>query len=326
MSRIAIIGAGLAGLVLARTLKDTLDISVFEKSRGPGGRMATREAGEFMFDHGAQYFTARSRAFRSFIKPFIKTGLIKEWTPKIISLEKNRKPYKRQWFEPHYVASPGMNRLCKMLADNSGLVVDTEVLGFSGAVGNWYLNGKQGVIDGPFDWVISTAPAPQSLLLMPSCFAHRTVLERTTMSSCYSLMLGFTEPVPLNFDAAVLKNPALNWMAVNSSKPGRESKLSLLINSTNEWANSRLEADKAAIEDEMLYQLEQLPGVILPTPQHSVLHRWRYAATEVAAGVDFLLDPSSQLASCGDWCIEGRVEAAYLSGHKLGRALNRILE
>jgi renalase len=233
MTKIAIIGAGLAGLGLAQTLKDTVDVSIFEKSRGPGGRMATREAGDFNFDHGAQYFTVRSRAFRSFIRPFIDSGLIREWTPKIVNLEKNRKPYKRLWSEPHYVASPGMNSFCRVLAEKLKLLVNVEVLGLSGSAGNWCLDGKKQLADGPFDWVISTAPAPQSRQLLPSCFAYQSSLDKTVMSACSTLMLGFVEPPGLNFDVAVLNNPVLDWIAVNSRKPGRESKFSLLLNSTN---------------------------------------------------------------------------------------------
>ncbi|MFN3164316.1 MAG: FAD-dependent oxidoreductase, partial [Pseudohongiellaceae bacterium] len=64
---IAIVGAGLAGIAAARQLAPLADVTVFEKSRGPGGRMATRRAGDFQFDHGAQFFTARTESFRSLL-------------------------------------------------------------------------------------------------------------------------------------------------------------------------------------------------------------------------------------------------------------------
>ena len=68
MKKVAIIGAGLAGLTLARRLRGFASVTVLEKSRGLGGRMATRRSDNFEFDHGAQFFTARSTAFRDFIK------------------------------------------------------------------------------------------------------------------------------------------------------------------------------------------------------------------------------------------------------------------
>ena len=69
MTRIAVVGAGMSGLVVARRLAAFGNVRVFEKSRGPGGRMLTRYADAFEFDHGAQYFTARSNAFQAFCSP-----------------------------------------------------------------------------------------------------------------------------------------------------------------------------------------------------------------------------------------------------------------
>ena len=83
--KIAIIGAGLAGLTLAHRLVARHDITVFEKARGPGGRMSTRRADPYAFDHGAQYFTAETDRFRSLLKPLRETGLIAPW-PKTVAL------------------------------------------------------------------------------------------------------------------------------------------------------------------------------------------------------------------------------------------------
>jgi renalase len=111
--KIAIIGAGIAGLTLARHLNPKYEITIFEKSKGLGGRMATRYDDEYEFDHGAQYFTARSQEFKDFLKPYIEKNIVTAWHPKVTTLEQGKKPYKRDWFEPHYVATPRMTSLCK---------------------------------------------------------------------------------------------------------------------------------------------------------------------------------------------------------------------
>lgn len=41
MKKIAIIGAGLSGITLAKKLSQKTDVHVFEKGRGIGGRMST---------------------------------------------------------------------------------------------------------------------------------------------------------------------------------------------------------------------------------------------------------------------------------------------
>ena len=79
MKTVAIIGAGLSGLVVARRLREFADVVVFEKSRGAGGRIATRYAGNFEFDHGAQFFTARTAPFRKFLQPLLAAACASRW-------------------------------------------------------------------------------------------------------------------------------------------------------------------------------------------------------------------------------------------------------
>ena len=77
--RIAIIGAGISGLTLAQNLKHHADVVVYEKARGVGGRMSTRHVDPFYFDHGTHTFTARTKAFQAFLKPYRENGTIAEW-------------------------------------------------------------------------------------------------------------------------------------------------------------------------------------------------------------------------------------------------------
>ena len=62
----AVIGAGIAGLSCARALAASgVHVTVFDKSRGSGGRMSTRRGEGWACDHGAQYFTARDPLFQA---------------------------------------------------------------------------------------------------------------------------------------------------------------------------------------------------------------------------------------------------------------------
>ena len=88
MIKIAIIGAGLSGLILARELSAYADVDVFEKARGVGGRMATRYADPYQFDHGAQYFTAKTAEFQSFLEPFIQNGIVAPWRTDFAKLDR----------------------------------------------------------------------------------------------------------------------------------------------------------------------------------------------------------------------------------------------
>ena len=311
--KIAIIGAGLSGLTCAHSLQGKHEVSVFEKSRGVSGRLSTRYADPYQFDHGAQYFTARSDAFKNFLKSSLENGSVKLWEPKVVTLEKGKKPYKREWFEEHYVSAPKMNDLCKSLAKDLDVHVGVQIQKLERRGEQWILLDKDEQLYGPFDWVISSAPAPQTVDLFPENFEHHDKLQNIKMQGCFSLMLGFEEPLKLNWQAASVKHSSIGWMCVNSAKPSRETSFSLLVQSTNDWAEEFMDSDRAEIETLMLEELSALLEIDLH-PDHVAFHSWRYAATAQSAGQDCLIDNVHHLAACGDWCLEGHVESAFLSG------------
>ena len=141
MIRVAIIGAGLSGLVLAHRLQAAAEVTVFEKSRGSGGRLSTRYAGDYEFDHGAQYFTARTEAFRSFLQPLIEAGMIAQWRPAIAEFDRSKVTtvHDPDGAETRYVGAPRMNRIGKALADELILELETSIARIERTDGGWFV-------------------------------------------------------------------------------------------------------------------------------------------------------------------------------------------
>ena len=314
--KIAIIGAGLAGLTLANRLRPHHSVTVLEKARGPGGRMSTRRATPYAFDHGAQYFTAETEEFEAFIEAYRAKSLVELW-PGEITLVQDAKVSSK----PKYVAAPGMNAICKDLAQDVEVQTQVHASSLTRHTDGWVIADKAGETHGPFDWVISSAPSVQTAALFPDDFAHQSTLEKVRMSGCFSLMLGFEVPLDLNWFALKSGRPPIGWMAVNSAKPQRPSLYALLIQSTNAWAEEHMEADPEGVTQTLLNAASELAGVDLSSATHKVLHRWRYAATPEPAGTPFLLDEAQSLAACGDWCLGSKVEAAFLSANALADRL-----
>lgn len=319
MTKIAIIGAGLSGLVLANQLRAKFEITLFEKARGVSGRMSTRYATPYEFDHGAQYFTARSEEFLNWLEDHVADGVVSLWEADIalIGDQPPVSPIK-------FVSAPRMNSLCKTLIEGLDIQLGTRVAAINGHERGWHLSGENGEDLGRFDWVISTAPAPQTSAVLPREFTDRPALDTVIMQGCFSVMLGFETLPHLPWQAARVAGEPVGWMAVNSAKPGRKTAGSVVIQSTNDWAEAHLEDDRAEVEGKLIACAEQLTGVPLSNADHTATHHWRYAATASPAGKPFLIDEPQQLAACGDWCIGNKVEAAFESAMALATHFRSI--
>lgn len=314
--KIAIIGAGLSGLTLANRLARQHEIVVLEKARGPGGRMSTRRATPFAFDHGAQYFTAETADFTAYVEDLREQGQVAIWPDQVHLTNGARVSDK-----PKFVAQPGMNAICKTLAQDLDLRTQTRAERLERTPGGWLIHFETGPILGPFDWVVSTAPAEQTAQLMPITFAGQEQLQSVQMAGCYALMLGFDVPLDLNWTAVKSGKPPIGWMAVNSQKPGRPEPFAILVQSNNAWADAHIDDPQDEVGATLLAAASELAGADLSEATHQTMHRWRYAATPQPAGVPYLLDERLQLAACGDWCLGSKVEAAYRSASALADSL-----
>jgi predicted NAD/FAD-dependent oxidoreductase len=327
MTRIAIIGSGIAGLRVAGALTGSAEVVIFEKSRGHGGRLATRRAAPFRFDHGAQFFTVRSDAFRRWLAPLVAEGVIACWHARFAELGAGPGGARRLWSDavPHYVGVPGMSAIGRRLADGLDVRTETRVDRIRRRDGGWTLTDSEGRGLGDFDWVVATAPAAQTAALMPAEFSGHPHLADTRMLGCFALMLGFADALALPFDAALVRNADLSWISVDASKPGRGQGGTLVALASNAWAGANMETPLDAVEDHLRAALRAVLGRELPPASHAAVHRWRYANMPAREGPRSLLDAENRLAACGDWCVYGRVEGAFLSASDLATRLPPLL-
>ena len=327
MTRIAVIGAGLSGLAFAQSLGEAADVRLFEKSRGYGGRMATRRQDGYRFDHGAQFFTAKSRRFQTFLQPFIDAGVVARWDARFVEIDQGRITARRTWSAeyPHYVGVPGMNALGRALGETLDVALETRVGEIRRNGRGWRLLDSGGGMLGEFDWVVSAIPARQALDLLPREFVHLDAVSERDMPGCYALMLGFAEALPLDWDAALVKDEAISWISVDSSKPGRGEGYTLVVHASNRWAEAHMETTEEDVVAALLDALRRVIGADVDAAGVVALQRWRYANPGPREGEAALVDADNRLVAIGDWCTRGRVEAACLSGLDAAARLRRQL-
>jgi predicted NAD/FAD-dependent oxidoreductase len=327
MKRIAIIGAGLSGLVLARRLGEVAEVTIFEKSRGVGGRMATRYAMDYEFDHGAQFFTARTSAFREFLQPLLSDRIVANWTPTFAELDRHGTRDRRAWGEqyPHYVGVPRMNAVGKYLSTGLDIRTNTRIENIRQEKGKWRLVDSDGRCHDGFDWLVLTAPAPQTATLASAHSELLALCHARKIRACVALMLGFEAPLELPWQAAVVRDADISWMSVNSSKPGRGDAFTMVVHSTNAWANAHVDDELDALRAHLVNEACAISGVDLRQASYCDVHRWRYANMDKCDGPDCYIDERSNLAACGDWFLRGRVETAFSSANALAGKLRDCL-
>lgn len=307
--KVAIVGAGMAGLSCAQALhREGAEVVLFDKGRGPGGRMSSRRiaiaAGEAVFDHGAQYFTARDPDFAAQVQAWAEAEVCAPW-PAVGA--------------DAWVGTPAMNAPIRALASEAAVTWGCQVEALSAAPDGWRLHTSQGD-QGPFDQVVLALPAEQTApMAAPHAPEMAKAARETPSQPCWTVMAAFAERLPVSVDT-LRDRGAVGWAARNSSKPGRAGLETWVIQASPEWsaAHLELEADDAA--DRLAAAFAEAAGVSLPHALVRVAHRWRYARAG-AAGRDALWSPAIGLGCCGDWLIGPRVECAWLSGRRLAQLM-----
>jgi len=318
---VAVVGAGISGLGCAGVLRAAgVSVVVFDKARGPGGRMSTRRMEQGRFDHGAQFFTARSDAFQRTVAGWHADGIVAPWTGRFGTWSPTGwSPHEPE--TPRWVGAPRMSTVARHLAVGLDVRYATRITRLVRTSRGWAVYAEDGRSHGPFDLVIAACPGPQAQALFPERSPTHEAAAAMGYHPCWAGMATFDGPVDVPFDGFELEHPMLGWLARDSSKPERESGERWVVHATPAWSTEHLEDDARAIEQSMS---EGLAAVVGRRPSTVTVHRWRYGRTVPSVGEPHALDLERGLGLCGDGMTRPRVEDAWRSGDTLGRALLEV--
>lgn len=302
--RIAVIGAGLAGLTAARELRDDgHTVVVWEKSRGPGGRTSTRRApGGLRFDHGA---------------PFLHDGPLP--LEGVAGTVRHRLTLPGGAIREEVVGAPSANAPAKLLADGLDLRVSQRVETILRSGERYHLAAEDGGAMGVFDAVVVTAPAPQAADLLehvaPSLADRARGVE---YAPCWSVMVAWDEPLHLGFTAAT-DVPGIALAVAEEAKPGRGHGERWVLQLGGTRSAALLEDEPDAIVARALDGWHERIGRVAPAPVYAAAHRWRYARPRVPLPETCLAQDT--VIAAGDWCGGQSAGAAIRSGRAAAAAL-----
>jgi renalase len=313
---VIVVGAGLSGLVAARRLQEAgHDVTVFDKGRSPGGRLATRRVGEATLDHGAQFFTVRGEALAAQVTDWIDRGLVEEWC-------RGFEPAADGTLgdgHPRYIATAGMSSLAKDLAQ--GLDVRCNQLVFA-ITREWEVMIDDGQMH-PSDAVVVTCPLPQTFSLL---FEAGVELPFELFGDDYDRTIALlavldrpsSVPAPGGVAAGALDGTPFSFIGDNQAK-GVSAVPAVTFHASPAWSEEHW--DRPPDEAHTLLRAAAAPWLGEATIVESQVKRWRFATPRTVWAEPCWVSPERTLVVAGDAFAGPKFEGAFESGRAAAAVL-----
>ena len=321
-----VVGGGMAGLVAATVLQRAGSrVTVLDKGRGIGGRLATRRVpndrfGEGVFDYGAQFFTVRDQRFQTWVGRWLEVGAAAEWSPGF--------PTENGMFhgkgEPRYRGVHGIRGIAKHLAQDLDVHTSTRVVEISWDGDGWSARTEAGShFRG--DCLVLTPPVPQSLDLihgsagtLPPEVEDR--LRVVAFEPCLAILALLRGPSRIPEPGGMwLAGDPIAWMADNQQKGISPRGVGVTIHAGARFSQTHWETDDDLVAGQLLTAARRWLGSEVAEYQ---VHRWRYSKPSTFYGESCLfLDEPGPWVLAGDGLVAGRIEGAFLSGLSAAEAI-----
>jgi renalase len=334
--RLAIIGAGVAGLMAARRLRATrpdIEVTIYEKSRGFGGRVATRRREGFAFDHGAQVIKSPSPEIERLLREELPAADLRRMELPVWLFDSSGAlvPGDEQLnAEASWYYRDGNNRLGKLLAEGLDVRREVRVGALRRSAGaQWAVVDVSGEEVGVADAVLLTAPAGQCAEILVASEIDGSLKERLaaelakgTYRRCISVALAYDRPLERPYYALLNadRGHPIAWLGLEHAKGAERCPpgYSLLIaQMAPGWSRERWEAPADAIGPEVAGMLSELLGEELRRPLWWDRQGWRYALPDGGCDFEALNGTGSGLFFAGDFTAgQGRVHLSIESGRR----------
>lgn len=313
ISSCLIVGAGMAGLAAGRMLVEAgIRVTVVEKARGVGGRVATRRVDDAVFDYGAQFCTVSDDRFAALMDRWCARGAAREWARGF-----HPRPEQADAHRPCYCGTHGMTSLAKELAAPLDVRVNARVVALEAAGAAWRVSAEGG---GTFeaDAVLLTPPVPQTLDLLDASRLRvppdlQPRLEGIEYERCIAVLVQLEGPSGIPPPGGVkLDTEPIQWLADNYVKGVSPRESSVTIHAGPEFSRAYWHEDDAHLVKVLL----DAAGGYVPAPvRSSQVHRWRYSKPAPCLEERVALAVGSPpLLLAGDAFGGTKVEGAVLSG------------
>jgi renalase len=333
MAKIAVIGAGVTGSLLAHKLSQNgHTVTVLEKSRGRGGRCTTKRTDWGQFDMGAPLIRTRDQQTINLLDELESAGVARRWHVSVADCyHQDGTAVKVQLHstdDRFYVFTPGMNAACRYWLRGSRLITQARIAHLQQTTAGWLLWDQQQGKYGAFDWVVVTAPWPQTRPLLAEYCADLAPQAESDWLTCRAVAMQFAQPVIDRPELLYWHNSPLQLLVCDSAKPGRQQQSGQIW--VAHFSHTPSTDDKNSLDEtwsEFAHaQMAAAFGQANVKPVNSYQHYWRYARlSHQGKRPGILPEPGLRLAAAGDWSFGGSIPSAIKAASGLYSQLAQIL-
>lgn len=315
-----VIGAGVAGLAAAgRLRKSGQDVLVLEKSRGLGGRAATRRWDGLPVDHGAQFFTARSEEFRDQVARWQESGVCHPWAHGFHQHRDGRLEPPQEDGHPRFACRQGMSSLGRALAETGSVAIErqSKVVSIQAAQDGWLLADENGRTFRSRRLIV-TAPPPQGVQLLQEAAPRAAELLQTFRANpCLAVAAKYPRRA-LAWTGIQSDSAEISWIGHDTSKRPDEhpGQTVVVVHASADFSRTHYDEAEEEITRLLLSRASVIAGQDLGAPAGTFLQRWRFATIEeaTAAGPAAAAEAPAPLILAGESFAGGKIEGAWLSG------------
>lgn len=323
---VAIIGAGIAGLTCGTALKGMVPhLKVFEKSIFPGGRIGNFRAGEFEFNHGAQYFTVNNPLFMNIVAAWQADNIVRPWDAWLVELQKGQIS-NSDMATQRFIGYPRMTVMAENLAKSCDVVYSSNICEIERQrEGGWRLFNERGDYLGAFDVVILATTASETAMLASQVPQLRDKAESVEMAACWSGMFAFKHRLDLPYDAAYVLDSPLDWICRDQHAETVSKSDCWVLHASPEWSQKYIASFRGRVMHALLDAFWEDTDIPEQQPVSASVHCWKHALPINPVGEDSLFVDSIGIGACGDWCTAPRIEGAVLSGFSMADRIMKHL-
>jgi photolyase PhrII len=327
---VAVVGAGIAGLAVARTLADyDVDVTVFEKEPGIGECESPppplSDCGKLDpgFDRSSQHLTTSDSRFSRIVNSWLHDGIIKPWTGRIVELDTDGKIRSESIRKPRFVGVPDMTSIVTHLANGLNIHTGTPIVDLTRGPNHWLLECVGGKCHGPFDVVLCSCPPKSTLALIDGHADFAKRVRSVKMRPRWSMVIADQSLSQLPFDEAFIDGGPISRLTKIGGNPDHMALTTCIIHASVEWSQTHLRDTPDQVVASLRQALDALLAKPLNAASQAIARRRIDATFETPVDQDSLFDPTAGIGVCGDWCGGTQIETAYLSGIALAGSLLR---